>query len=54
MKIRPDLPIILWSGYSESLSEQKAKSIGIRKYLLKPVSRNELAETVRRVIDNKQ
>lgn len=53
IKIRPDLPIILWSGYSESLSEQKAKAIGIKEYLLKPVSINELAKTIRKVLDNK-
>jgi len=52
MKIRPDLPIILWSGYSEPLSEQKAKAIGIKEYLIKPVSINELAKTIRKILDN--
>ena len=54
IKIRPDIPIILCTGYSESISEKKAKSIGIREYMLKPLNRKDLAETVRRILDGKK
>jgi len=51
LKIRPNLPIILCTGYSESLSTRKARAAGIREYLLKPINRKEIAETVRSVLD---
>jgi len=51
LKIRPDLPIILCTGYSEKISEESAKEIGIRKYIEKPIERETLARTVREVLD---
>ncbi|MBU1711073.1 MAG: response regulator [Proteobacteria bacterium] len=51
LQIRPDIPIILCTGYSESLTEEKAEQLGIKKYLRKPVVARELAETVRKVLD---
>ena len=47
LKIRPDLPIILCTGYSSLVSEDQATSMGIKKYLLKPVSRIDLSEAIR-------
>ena len=35
LKIRPDLPVILSTGFSEQINEQKAKSIGIKAFLMK-------------------
>ncbi len=49
--IRPDVPIILCTGFSEQIDEQKASSMGIREYMLKPVSKREMAETIRRALD---
>ncbi len=51
LEIRPDLPIILCTGHSAFISEKKAKDIGIKKYLMKPVSMNDFAITVREVLD---
>jgi CheY-like chemotaxis protein len=51
MRIRQDIPIIVCTGYSEKLMEEKALSIGIRAYMGKPLLRSEMAETVRRVLD---
>jgi CheY-like chemotaxis protein len=51
LKIRPDIPIILNTGFSERINEEAAKKIGIREYLMKPVSVIELACTVKRVMD---
>ena len=51
MRIRPDIPIILCTGYSELITEDKAKSMGIREFVMKPLVARELAETVRNVLD---
>jgi len=50
IKIRPDIPIILCTGFSERISEQKAKEIGIREFSMKPFVMRDLAETTRRVL----
>ena len=52
-EIRPDIPIILCTGYSETISQEKAESMGIDGFVMKPLSRNELAETIRRVLDGR-
>jgi len=51
MRIRPDIPIILCTGYNENITEEKAKKIGIRAFLLKPLQLRELATTIRKVLD---
>ena len=50
MRIRTDIPIIICTGFSESINEKKAKAVGIRALLMKPVVMRELAETVRDVL----
>ena len=50
MKIRPDIPIILCTGFSERITETKAKRIGIRSYLMKPVTERNLGDIVRQVL----
>jgi PAS domain S-box-containing protein len=51
MKIRPDIPVILCTGFSELISEERAKGLGIRAFVMKPVVKRDMAETVRRVLD---
>jgi|GEM_PF-409425 len=51
LEIHPDIPIILCTGYSEHITEERAKVIGIREFLLKPIEMGELAKTVRKVLD---
>ncbi|MCK9296374.1 MAG: ATP-binding protein [Desulfobulbaceae bacterium] len=53
LSIRPDLPIILCTGYSSTISEEKAMEIGIKKYLRKPVNSKNLARIVRSVLNGK-
>ena len=53
MAVREDIPVILCSGYSEMVNRELAKKLGIREFLMKPVSRNELADTIRRVFDSR-
>jgi PAS domain S-box-containing protein len=50
--LRGDLPVILCSGYSETLSPEAARDLGIRKFLMKPVLLGELAVSIRRVLDD--
>lgn len=51
LDIRPDIPVILCTGYNEDLSGQEARSLGIRELLLKPASSNELKMIVRRALE---
>jgi CheY-like chemotaxis protein len=51
LKIRPGLPIIIWTGYSETLTLEKARALGIREVLAKPLAPRQLAESVRRKLD---
>jgi DNA-binding NtrC family response regulator len=49
--IRPDLPVILCTGYSHQITEEKAKSIGIKEFVFKPIAIDDLAITIRKVLD---
>ncbi len=51
MKIRTDIPVILCTGFSEQITEEQAKELGIKEFILKPIMMNELAEIVRSVLD---
>lgn len=51
LRIQPDLPVILCTGFSEKISKERARSLGIRAFLMKPVVMSELAEAVRSVLD---
>ena len=50
--IRPDLPVILCTGYSELIDENKALEYGISRFIMKPLTMYNIAETVREVLDN--
>jgi PAS domain S-box-containing protein len=49
--IRPDIPILLCTGFSETLSEETAASLGIRGFLLKPVVMRDLSQKIREVLE---
>jgi PAS domain S-box-containing protein len=51
MKIRENIPIIICTGFSELITEEQSKSMGIRALMTKPILRKRLAETVRDVLD---
>ncbi|NOQ46562.1 MAG: response regulator [Desulfobulbaceae bacterium] len=50
--IRPDLPVILCTGYSSILSEEKIQEIGVNEFMLKPLSMQNLAEKVRSALSS--
>ncbi|MFC1811334.1 PAS domain S-box protein [Thermodesulfobacteriota bacterium] len=52
MGIRPDVPVILCTGFSEQIDEEKSKAIGIRAFVMKPIIMREMAKTIRQVLDN--
>ena len=48
LAIRPDIPIILCTGYSDLINREKALAMGVREYLQKPVLMRVLLETLQR------
>ena len=53
ISIRPDIPVLLCTGNTETITQHKAKAAGINALLLKPLKIGDLAETLRRVFDEK-
>jgi PAS domain S-box-containing protein len=51
LSARPDMPLILCTGFSERMNEPTAKNLGFKAFLMKPVVMNELAEAIRRALD---
>jgi len=51
LSIRSGIPIIICTGFSEKLTEESAKALGIKGFLMKPVVRKDLARMVRKVLD---
>jgi len=54
MSIRADIPIILCTGFSEQIDENKAKGMGISAFLMKPIVMQDMANIIRQVLDKKQ
>ncbi|NDY73213.1 hypothetical protein DO021_04055 [Desulfobacter hydrogenophilus] len=52
LKIRPDIPIIICTGFSENISKEQALGIGIKGFLMKPVAKADMAIEIRRVLDD--
>jgi len=50
--LRPDIPIIIYTGYSTKINEEKFKEIGINAVLMKPVTFQEMADAVRKALDD--
>ncbi|MFZ5763523.1 MAG: response regulator [Thermodesulfobacteriota bacterium] len=51
LAIRPDIPVVLCTGYSAVVDEDKAKDAGIRAFVQKPLVRNDIARVLRRALD---
>jgi PAS domain S-box-containing protein len=51
LRIRPGMPIILCTGFSEMIDAEKATAMGISEFMLKPIEKGELARAVRRALD---
>jgi CheY-like chemotaxis protein/anti-sigma regulatory factor (Ser/Thr protein kinase) len=51
MQLKPGIPVIICSGFSEKMNKEKARSMGIKQFVMKPIIMMELAEIIRRVLD---
>lgn len=51
LQIRPNLPIILCTGYSSLITEEQVKSFGIKGFSLKPLVKKDIAGLIRKVLD---
>jgi PAS domain S-box-containing protein len=50
LKIKPDMPVILCSGFSEIIDEDKARNIGFKEFIIKPITIREMAKIIRKVL----
>ncbi len=53
LKIQPDIPIILCTGHSARIDEQRAKEFGFKAYVMKPLVMRVIAQKIREVLDKK-
>ena len=53
MRINPETPVILCTGYSSRINQKQARALGVRAFVSKPVLKREIAETIRKVLDGK-
>jgi CheY-like chemotaxis protein len=51
-RLRPDLPIILCTGFSQTFTPERAAALGINAFLMKPVGSHELGLAIRRVLES--
>jgi CheY-like chemotaxis protein len=51
MAVRPDIPVILCTGFSAKMDEKKAKAMGIRAFAFKPILKRDIAVAIRKVLD---
>ncbi len=51
LSIKPGLPILLCTGFSERIDQAKARDMGIQGFLMKPLAMKELAQSVRALLD---
>ena len=51
-KLRPDIPVIICTGFSENINEDTYKAHGVNDFFMKPVTKKEVAAVIRRVLDS--
>lgn len=52
LDVRPDVPIILCTGFSELVTEEKARHLGIRVFLMKPYTLTDLSSALRKALED--
>ena len=53
MEIKPNIPVILCTGFNETIDEEKALAMGIDRFVMKPIVKDVLAGTIRSVLDSR-
>jgi two-component system, cell cycle sensor histidine kinase and response regulator CckA len=51
LEVRPSMPIIMCTGHSDTVSEELALSLGIKKYVHKPILGDDLVEAVQEILE---
>ena len=51
--IRPDIPIILCTGFSHLINDETAKALGANAFVMKPVVTEEFATIIKQVLDKR-
>lgn len=51
MKIRPDIPVILCTGYSKKVTDESVREKGVKALIYKPIVKEQLASTIREILD---
>jgi DNA-binding NtrC family response regulator len=51
LQYRPDIPVIICTGFSKFMTGERASALGIRALLMKPVTVEKLSRTIRDVLD---
>ncbi len=54
LAIRPDIPIILCTGFSDAVDEENAGTLGIREFIQKPFTMDEISGAIRKVLGSER
>jgi PAS domain S-box-containing protein len=54
LMVRPELPIIFCTGFSEKINEEKVLAMGARAFMMKPIVMTEIAKAIRNALDGKR
>lgn len=52
LAIRPEIPIIICTGYSRTLSKEKALAMGVQGFAMKPMAMRDISQVIRQVLDS--
>jgi len=54
LQIRPDIPVLLCTGFSESVNKENFRNMGIGSFIMKPIIKKELAHIIRELLAEAQ
>jgi len=54
LSVKPDIPIILCTGFSEDIGKEEAINMGIKEYLMKPVTNQDLSEAIEKILSHQE
>jgi len=53
LRCRPSIPVIMCTGFSDQITEERSGELGIKELILKPILKEDIARAIRRVLDRK-
>ena len=53
VKDRPDIPVILCTGFSEKVNGENVGRVGVRAFIMKPFTAHEISDLIRKVLDGR-